>query len=317
MKAVVFDGCPQLVRDHPNPVPATGEALVSVRLAGICNTDIEITRGYANFRGVMGHEFVGIVERSSSGDLVGRRVVGEINCTCGVCTRCHSGLASHCQARSVLGIVGRDGVMAELIALPERNLHIVPDSVPDEQAVFTEPLAAALEVLEQTHLRPTQKVAVLGDGKLGLLVAQVVALNGCDVLAIGRHIEKLKILSDLGISTRMADDLSYGEADVVVDCTGRSEGIMLARQIVRPRGTIVIKSTTADQSQLPFSPMVVDEVSIVGSRCGPFAPALRLLTRGLIDPRPLITGIYSLDQAEEAFRAATAKGAMKVLLKPQ
>ncbi len=316
MKAAVYDGRLRLVTDHPEPVRGNGEAVMRVHMAGICNTDLEIARGYADFRGVIGHEFVGIVEQASSADLIGRRVVGEINCTCGVCVPCRSGLASHCVNRTVLGIVGRDGAIAEFVSLPEANLHIVPDTVPDLHAVFAEPLAAALQVLEQVHCRPTQRVIVLGDGKLGLLVAQVLATTGCELLTVGRHGEKLKILDHLGIATKLVGDLTDESADVVVECTGRPNGLILARQLVRPRGTIVLKSTYAGQMEFPFSPLVVDEVSVTGSRCGPFGPALRLLQRRAVDVESLVSAVYPIDEAEEAFRRAEAAETLKVLIKP-
>lgn len=315
MKAVVYDGELRLVGDYPRPVPTDGEALVRVRLAGICNTDLEITRGYAGFRGVLGHEFLGIVEQAPTDTFIGRRVVGEINCTCGVCPYCRGGLSSHCTRRTVLGIAGRDGAMAELVTLPERNLHIVPDTVSDVRAVFTEPLAAALQVLEQMHIRSTQRAIVLGDGKLGLLVAQVLALTGCELLAVGRHSEKLAILNDRGISTVLERDLTGERADVVVECTGRADGLTLARQLVRPRGTIVVKSTYAGHMEFAFSPLVVDEVSIVGSRCGPFEPALRLLERGVIEVESLVSAVYGLDEAEQAFHRARTAGTLKVLVR--
>lgn len=300
--------------DHPEPTPAAGEALIRVTLAGICNTDLEITRGYVDFKGVLGHEFVGIVERAPSASLVGRRVVGEINCICGTCRQCRAGLPSHCSNRTVLGIAGRDGALAEFVTLPERNLHLVPDSVADDQAVFVEPLAAALQVLEQAHIRPTQSVAILGDGKLGLLVAQVVALTGARVMAIGHHRAKLDILSQLGITTSLPEGLEDETADVVVECSGRPEGLALAHQLVRPKGTIVLKSTFAGQVQLNFNSIVVDEVALIGSRCGPFEASLRLLARGLVAVRPLINAVFPLDQAEAAFERAGVRGALKVLV---
>lgn len=300
--------------DHPEPTLASGEALIRVTLAGICNTDLEITRGYVDFKGVLGHEFVGIVERAPSASLVGQRVVGEINCICGACRQCRAGLPSHCSNRTVLGIAGRDGALAEFVALPERNLHLVPDSVADDQAVFVEPLAAALQVLEQTHVRPTQSVVILGDGKLGLLVAQVVALTGAKVVTIGHHRDKLSIISRLGIATSLAEGLGDETADVVVECTGRPEGLALARQLVRPKGAIVLKSTFAGQVQLNLNSIVVDEVALIGSRCGPFEASLRLLARGLVEVRPLISAVFPMDQAEAAFERAGVRGALKVLV---
>ena len=316
MKALVYDGALRLDRHFPDPTPGVGEALVSVTLAGICNTDLEITRGYADFKGVLGHEFIGVVVDAPSGQLIGRRVVGEINCVCGECAMCRDGLASHCARRTVLGIAGRNGALAELVILPERNLHIVPDNVTDEEAVFTEPLAAALQIAVQIHLRPMQTVAVLGDGKLGLLVAQALSLSGSSVTAFGHHPKKLQVLADIGIPTHLTDDLPSTSFDVVVECTGRREGLLLARRFVRPRGTIVLKSTFAGHAEFPFSQLVVDEVSIIGSRCGPFEPALRLLQRRLISIEPMITAVHSLDDAEKAFQRAVDRESLKVLVRP-
>ncbi|MDW7991045.1 MAG: alcohol dehydrogenase catalytic domain-containing protein, partial [Anaerolineae bacterium] len=217
MLALVFDGERLLLQgDYPRPVPSVGEALVRVRLAGICNTDLEIVRGYMGFRGVLGHEFVGVVEEAEDRSLAGRRVVGEINAYCGECPTCRAGRPTHCPNRTTLGIWGRDGAFAEYLTLPVRNLHVVPDEVPDEAAVFTEPLAAALEVLEGVHLRPTDRVVVLGDGKLGLLVAQALALTGCDLLVVGHHREKLAILARRGIPTMLESETEGLSADVVV-----------------------------------------------------------------------------------------------------
>jgi threonine dehydrogenase-like Zn-dependent dehydrogenase len=315
MKALVYDGQLKLVRRYPRPGPPPGEALVRVTLAGICNTDLEITKGYLGFQGVLGHEFVGIVEECEAAELVGKRVVGEINAACGECTCCRAGLPTHCTNRTVLGIVRRDGAFADYLTLPMRNLHVVPDSLPDEAAVFTEPLAAALEIMEQVHLKPTSHVAVLGDGKLGLLVAQVLSLTGCELTALGHHPEKLAILQERGLPALLADQAPGIKADVVVECTGRPEGLAMARQMVVPRGTIVLKSTFHGSADIALSPLVVDEVTIVGSRCGPFAPALRLLGRGLVAVEPLIAAIYPLSEGLAAFEHARTPGTLKVLLR--
>jgi alcohol dehydrogenase len=316
MRALVYDGQVKLQRDYAQPSPSSGEALVRVTLAGICNTDLEIVRGYAGFRGVLGHEFVGMVEHCEDRALVGQRVVGEINCYCGTCPTCLAGNTSHCRQSTTLGIWGRDGAMADYCVLPVRNLHVVPESVTDEQAVLTEPLAAALEILEQVHMRPTQHVIVLGDGKLGLLVAQVLRLSGCDLLVVGRHADKLAILERQGITTRLSGEGMDIKADVVVDCTGQPGGFDSARDMVKPRGTLVLKSTFQGQNEVNLTSIVVDEVSLVGSRCGPFAPALRLLANRLVDVESLITATYPLDEAEAAFEHARTKGSLKVLLRP-
>ena len=316
MRALLYDTGLKLVDDYPQPSPAPGEALIRVTLAGVCNTDLEITRGYTGFRGVLGHEFVGIVERCEDEAWLGRRVVGEINCDCGVCPACLAGRPSHCPGRTTLGISGRDGAMADSCVLPLRNLHRVPEALSDEQAVFTEPLAAALEILEQVHLRPTDRTVVLGDGKLGLLVAQVLRLTGCELLALGHYRDKLAILERQGIATSLASENLRVKADVVVDCTGKEEGFAAARELVRPRGTLVLKSTFEGHSEVNLTALVVDEVSLVGSRCGPFAPALRLLSKRLVDVESLVTAIFPLEQALEAVDAARQRGSLKVLIRP-
>jgi alcohol dehydrogenase len=316
MRALVYDGQLALRSDYAEPSPASGEALLRVKLAGICNTDLEITRGYMGFEGVLGHEFVGVVERCDDPMLVGQRVVGEINCYCGVCPTCLAGNPTHCPNRTTLGIDRRDGCMADYCMLPVRNLHVVPDRVSDEQAVFAEPLAAALEIVEQVHIRPTDRVVVLGDGKLGLLVAQVLRLTGCDLLAVGRHEDKLAILVRQGIVTCLAADCPERQADIVVDCTGQPEGFVTARAMVRPRGTFVLKSTFHGQNEVNLTSVVVDEVTIVGSRCGPFAPALRLLEQSLVDVESLIASIHPLADAVAAFGQARTKGTLKVLVRP-
>ncbi|HID86331.1 MAG TPA: alcohol dehydrogenase, partial [Anaerolineae bacterium] len=290
-------------------------ALVRVSLAGICNTDLEITRGYMGFRGVLGHEFVGVIEVCEEPALVGQRVVGEINAACGECPICRMGLPTHCPNRTVLGILGRDGAFAEALTLPIGNLHPVPDSITDEEAVFVEPLAAALEILEQVHVHPTDRVVVLGDGKLGLLVAQVLALTGCDLTAVGHHPEKLAILERRGVDARLSDEALDIKADIAVECTGHPSGFAAARAMVRPRGVIVVKSTFHGTLEMDLSGLVVDEVTVVGSRCGPFPPALRLLERKLVDVRSLISAVYPLDEGVDAFQRAEERGTLKVLLR--
>jgi len=316
MRALVFDGHLKFVHDYALPSPSPDEALIRVKLAGICNTDLEILRGYMNFHGVPGHEFVGIVEACADQSLVGQRVVGEINCYCGTCSTCLEGNPTHCPQRTTLGIAGRDGTMADYCVLPTRNLHAVPVGVTDEQAVFTEPLAAALEILEQVHVRPRQRVVVLGDGKLGLLVAQVMRLSGCDLIAVGRYADKLAILKRQGIATRLASEATDIKADVVIDCTGKPAGFASARAMLKPRGTLVLKSTFHGQNEVNMTSIVVDEVSIVGSRCGPFAPALRLLSMKLVEVEPLIAAVIPLDEALAAFELAQTPGTLKVLLRP-
>ena len=317
MQALTFDGTLQLRDDLPIPQPPPGEALVRTRLAGICNTDLEITRGYLHFRGVLGHEFVGeVVQAPSAPQLVGQRVVGEINAWCGTCATCQRGDLTHCPQRTTLGIAGRDGVMAEYFTLPEHLLHRVPDNVPDAAAVFTEPLAAALEITDRLHIRPTQRVIVLGDGKLGLLIGQVLQLTGCDLLVVGRHPENLMLLEQRGIATLLTADAPAATADVVVEATGSADGFAAARQLVRPRGILVLKSTYHGQVSLDLSMVVVDEVTLAGSRCGPFPPALRLLEQRLVDVQPLINRVYPLREGLAAFDHARTPGVLKVLLSP-
>lgn len=319
MHALLFDGQLRLVSDYPEPELLPGEALIRPHLVGICNTDIEITRGYMGFRGVLGHEFVGTVVACHDPVWVGRRVVGEINAACRRCATCARGDESHCPERTTLGINRRDGAMAELFSLPIACLHVVPPGLPDTAAVFVEPLAAALEIFERSHLRPTERVAVVGDGKLGLLCAQVLRLVGCEVVVVGRHAERWELLRRQGIaavSERAGEADRSGSAagffDVVVDCTGQPGGLAIARRLVRPRGRLVLKSTFAGDSPLDLSMLVVDEVQLLGSRCGPFAPALRLLERGLVVTEPLIAGRFPLHDGLRAFQAAA--GRLKIVL---
>ncbi len=323
MQALYLDHSLAL-RDVPRPTPPPGEALVRVTLAGICNTDVELARGYMAFQGVPGHEFVGVVEAALDPAWLGARVVGEINANCGECETCRAGRSTHCPHRTTLGIAGRHGAFAEYLTLPLHLLHRVPDTVPDEKAVFTEPLAAALEILQQVHLRATDRVVVLGDGKLGLLIAQTLALAGADVTAIGRHPGKLAILERRGIRTALNGEGIPPGADVVVEATGSGHGFREARRLTRPRGTLVLKSTFAgDLAPLLggdglnlFSALVVDEITLVGSRCGPFAPALRLLAEDRVDVLSLVHACYPLADALTAFEHAQRPGVLKVLLKP-
>jgi threonine dehydrogenase-like Zn-dependent dehydrogenase len=322
MKAIVFDGQPEevgslrLAFDYAKPAPRPGEVRIRMLLAGICNTDLEIIRGYASFRGVLGHEFVGIVDQSEDASLEGKRVVGEINVACGGCETCSAGHPAHCPHRTALGIRGRDGALAEYFCLPAANLQLVPDHVSDELAVFCEPLAAACEVLEQVHIRPTSRVIVLGDGKLGLLVAQVLRLTGCDLTVVGRHAEKLAILEAHGIRVQTGAEALTRSAKVVVECTGQAAGYEEAVRLLRPGGTLVLKSTHHGLVQADLSRLVVDEVRVVGSRCGPFPPALRLLSCGLVDAESMIDSVYPLDDALAAVERAGQRGALKVLVSP-
>jgi threonine dehydrogenase-like Zn-dependent dehydrogenase len=301
------------LRDVQVPVPSPGEALVRVLKAGICNTDIELTRGYYPFTGVPGHEFVGMVE-SGGGALAGRRVAGEINAVCGTCRACVAGRRTHCERRTVLGIAGRHGAFAEYLTLPVENLHVVPNVVSTDAAVFTEPLAAALEIQQQVAIGPGDRVLVVGDGKLGQLVAQTLALTGCAVCMLGRHDAKLDLLTARGIDTVRGDGVERGAFDVAVECTGNPGGFDIARRALRPRGTLVLKSTYAGVLTLDASSVVVDELTLVGSRCGPFAPALGLLAERRVSVEPLIHARYPLAQATKAFEHAQRPGVLKVLV---
>lgn len=318
MKALwLEDGELSLRDDVPAPdVAQVGEALVRVRLSGICGTDLELVRGYYPYAGVLGHEFVGEVVEAPDAEWVGARVVGEINAACTTCPTCRAGRPTHCPDRTVLGIVGRNGVHAEYTRLPLANLHRVPDGVSDEATVFTEPLAAALEIAEQIHIAPTDRVLLIGAGRLGQLVAQVLALTGADVAVVARHDVQRELLHAHGIATVDSAEVMPRSFDIVVEATGSPSGLDLARSALRPRGTLVLKSTYAGEVTLDLSPFVVDEITIVGSRCGPFAPALRLLESGRVDPTPLIAARYALDDAVEALRHASERGVLKVLLQP-
>lgn len=318
MRAVVFDKELKLIKDYPMPVLKEGEALVKVILVGICNTDVEITKGYMGFSGVIGHEFVGeVVEiRGENQELLGKRVVGEINLGCGNCEWCAKGLQRHCYNRSVLGIFNRDGCMADYVSMPIENLLVVDDNIPDEEAIFTEPIAAAFEILEQKHIQPNEKIAVLGDGKLGLLISIVLSYTQAYLTVIGKHEEKLKVVEKYGIKTALLKDLKEERVfDTVVDATGSVSGLECAMKILKPRGVLVLKSTVATGKDFNISPFVVDEIAILGSRCGRFEPALRLMKRGLIDTKPFIEKIFDADNAIEAFELSRQKGILKVILK--
>jgi threonine dehydrogenase-like Zn-dependent dehydrogenase len=315
--------------DYPMPSPAEGEALIRVSLVGICNTDLEIVRGYMGFHGVLGHEFVGVVERiygdqtvQQYGHLLSQRVVGEINAACyrADCYYCQRGVPSQCPNRTTLGIDRRDGAFADYLMLPVQNLHLVPNNVSDEEAVFVEPLAANFQILEQVHLRPTDSIVILGDGKMGQLAAQVLTLGGCAVSMVGKHEEKLALAEKRGVHTHMLNDaekfVSEHEkrADMVVECTGSAPGLEMALRLVRARGTIILKSTVADKSLIHLAPIVIDEIRVQGSRCGPFAPALRALSQKLVQVRPLISARYPLKEGLAAFERAEQKGVLKVLM---
>lgn len=321
MKALQVFGDRIEVRDVLVPAAGPNEALVRIIKSGICNTDLEIARGYAGFEGTIGHEFVGIVEEAGDApELAGRRVVGEINAGCGECPRCIGGDPRHCPKRTVLGIVGRDGAHAEFLTLPSRNLLPLPDSVTDRQAVFAEPLAAAYGITEQVQISQDTRVAVIGDGKLGLLCAMSLAISSDNVTLIGRHPSKLALVESSGIETLTADAVTQsmkGHFDVVVEASGSEPGFLDAVDLVRPRGKIVLKSTFHGTPQWPAARVVVDEITVVGSRCGRFEPALQLLANGTVNVDGLIEDEMPLSDGVRAMERAAKKGSLKVLLDPR
>lgn len=303
------------------PVPSLdGECLVRVALSGICGTDLHLRRGYADFTGIPGHEFAGIVERVSREEdrrWLGQRVVGDINVGCGACRSCRAGIKEHCESREVLGIRGRHGAFAEFLSLPAANLHVIPEGLPDGAAVFTEPVAAGCRIIEQIRIAPGQRVAVLGDGRMALLVAQVLVSSGASVTLLGKHAARVSMAQALGLDARLAPSSPLPPADrfdVVVEITGRPDGLSRAIDCVRPLGTIVLKTTAHGTACLATWPIVVDEVTIVGSRCGPFEPALELLASGAVRTQPIVEGVFGLHEFDRAF--AAAEHGLKVLLRP-
>ncbi len=318
MRAVCLkEGRATFQASYPNPQPLPGMVRIRVLRAGICETDLQLISGYMGFSGILGHEFVGVAE---TGRYAGRRVVGEINCCCGVCDFCNLELKTHCPNRTVLGILNHDGAFADVLYLPEENLHVVPENLSNDEAVFTEPVAAALQILQQVDIHDRQTVMILGDGRLGNLCAQVLNRTNCRLRVIGKHREKLALLDDLSIATMCLEEVntqqirSEHRIDVVVDCTGSASGFPLALQLVRPRGTIVAKTTVAGTQDVALAPVVIDEVTVIGSRCGPFDEALRSLAAGEIDVEPLIAARFPIERAEEALIRAGQSGVMKVLL---
>ena len=316
MKALRFDGKNlNYTKDYPKP--QTSEALVKVSLAGICGTDLEILQGYMSYEGVLGHEFVGVVVESENKDLVGKRVVGEINVGCEKCDSCKKGMQRHCPNRSVLGILNRDGAFAEFLSLPEKNLHVIPDSVSDRQAVFVEPIAAAFEIKEQVLLKPDWHVAIVGDGRLSQLIISVLKTSCTDITCFGRHQNKLERLEKLGIKTKIGiksdEEFSY---DLVVEATGSNSGFLDSMKLVKPKGTVILKSTIASKENLDLTPAVVNEITLVGSRCGPFRPAINALASGIISVDGLIDSEYPLEKFNEAFDQAKNSKTLKVVLKP-
>lgn len=316
MKAIYWDGDEvTLDSSYPPPVPDQNTAIVKVHLAGICSTDLQIFKGYMKFRGVPGHEFVGSVSEGPK-EWLGKRVVGEINFGCGNCEFCARDLTRHCPNRTVMGIVNADGAFAEYVAVRVENLHLVPDSLSDEQAVFTEPLAAAFEILRQVQISTGDEVLILGDGKLGNLCAQVLRLTGAKVTALGKHPEKLDLINRTGLRTMLLNDWKPRLFDVVVEATGSAAGLELAMSAVRPRGTLVLKSTIAGAHQVSLAPVVINEINVLGSRCGIFPDALEALAANDVSVETLIEQVYPLEQGIEAIQHAGRPGARKILLQP-
>jgi threonine dehydrogenase-like Zn-dependent dehydrogenase len=313
MRALVLDsGRVSLRTDHAEPAQTAGDVLVRVLRAGICETDLQLIRGYKDFNGILGHEFVGV---AMSGAYEGQRVVGEINCSCWTCATCQEGRANHCPHRTVIGIHDHDGAFADLIAVPERNLHVVPDTLETDAAVFVEPVAAAFQIPSQVSITPQDRIIVLGDGRLGNLCAQVLASLSDHVTVVGKHANKLALLGELGIETcRLEAAPPARTADIVVDCTGSESGLPTALTLVRPRGTVVLKTTIAGTQTIALAPVVVDEVTVVGSRCGPFEQALDALANGLVVVQPLISDRFDLADAPRALTRAAEPGVLKVLL---
>ena len=316
MKALRFDG-KNLKYETEYPKPQSDEALVRVTMAGICGTDLEILQGYMSYEGVLGHEFVGVVEDANNKDLIGKRVVGEINVGCQQCEDCKKGNQRHCPNRTVLGILNRDGAFAQYLSLSESNLHVIPDSISDKQAVFIEPVAAAFEIKEQISLKPDWEVGVVGDGRLAQLIVSVLRTSCSKITCFGRHQNKLDRLERLGIKTKIGigteDQFTF---DLVVEATGGTSGFLDSMKLVKPRGTVILKSTIASKENLDLTPAVVNEITLVGSRCGPFRPAINALASGIISVDDLIESEYNLENFKEAFDAAKKSNALKVVLKP-
>ena len=321
MLGIIFNKKLILRADIPVPIPQKEEALIKILLSGICNTDLEIIKGYMGFKGILGHEFVGVVEKCREKGWIGKRVTGEINIVCGKCIYCKTGLKTHCPQRKVLGILNKDGVFADYLTLPVKNLHVIPANIFDEEAVFVEPLAACYEVLEQVKINKSDVTIVLGDGKLGLLMAQVIRNTGCNLHLIGKHQEKLSVAKRLGIKTisiketLKLEKFKFNKADILIDCTGSPGGLDLAMKLAKPKGKIILKSTFASKSYLNLSPVVINEFSIIGSRCGPFKKAIDALENREIKISPLIYKIFPLNEGLKALKASGEKKALKVLIK--
>ena len=316
MKATFFDG-KQMIFDNNYPDPKFNETLVQVNLAGICGTDLEILNGYMKYTGILGHEFVGTVVKSNNPDLIGKRVVGEINAGCTKCDFCIRGMERHCPSRTVLGILKRDGAFAEFLSLPEKNLHIIPDSISDEQAVFVEPLAAAFEINEQISLKPEWNVAVVGDGRLAQLIIQVIKLTCSNITCFGKHQNKLEGLIQSGIKIKIGIESTDEQLfDLVVEATGSNSGFTDAMKLVKPRGTVVLKSTITSRENLDLTSTIINEITLIGSRCGLFKPAIDALATGVISVNSMIDSTFSLDEFNDAIIHAKKPDTLKVFLKP-
>lgn len=318
MKAVVFDGELKFDENYMEPERKENEALIKPLLLGVCNTDEEITKGYMGYNGVLGHEFVGVVIDSDDKNLINKRVVGEINLGCNNCPECNNNLQRHCKQRSTFGIYKKDGCFSELFTLPNSNLLVVPDNVDDETAVFVEPLAAAYEIFEQIQIKPKDKVAILGDGKLGLCISTIFSALNVDYTHIGKHLEKLEITKKLGGKIKLLSDIKNEDLktyDIVVEATGSVGGFETSLSLVKPRGILVLKSTIAAKEGLNLASVVIDEITVLGSRCGQFEPVLRLMGKNRINTKPLISKILPFREAIKAFELNRQKDTIKILLK--
>ena len=316
MKATYFDG-KQIILDENFPDPQSDETLVRVNLAGICGTDLEILDGYMEYTGILGHEFVGTVEKSRNPTMVGKRVVGEINAGCGKCDSCMGGMQRHCPSRTVLGILKRDGAFAEFLSLPEKNLHVIPDSISNEQAVFVEPLAAAFEIKEQVSLKPEWNVAVVGDGRLAQLIIQVIKLTCSNITCFGKHESKLEGLVQSGIKIKIGIESTDEKLfDLVVEATGSNSGFVDTMKLVKPRGIVILKSTIASRENLDLTPTIINEITLIGSRCGLFKPAIDALASGIISVNSMIDSTFPLEKFEDAIIHAKKPNTLKVFLKP-
>lgn len=316
MKAMCFDG--KNIRYEENyPDPKPGEVLVRINLAGICGTDLEILDGYMTYNGILGHEFVGTVENAENTSLIGKRVVGEINAGCGSCESCEKGMDRHCLNRTVLGLLKRDGAFAEFLSLPEKNLHVIPDSITDEQAVFVEPLAAAFEIKEQVSLQPQWKVAVVGDGRLAQLIIRVLKLTCPNITCFGRHKSKFESLINIGVKIKIGiekfDEQSF---DLIVEATGSNSGFADTMKLIKPRGIVILKSTIASRENLDLTPVVVNEITLIGSRCGLFKPAIDALATGMVSVDSMIDSTFPLEKFSEAIEHTKKPETLKVFLKP-